>query len=379
MPQKKKQHFVPQMYLRNFSVNNDRKNIALYHVPSGRFVKTTGIDTQAYEKYFYGVPELEDALCEIEGAAGPILKQIIATESLPDRKTEDRTKLAFFAFIQAFRTRVAADEADESMESVVKTIASQIPSLAPTVNKVSVKLKNAPAFSMGLFTSNFQLTSDLRYKLLCNRTKRTFITSDHPAVFYNQFLEQKGAVGGFTGLASKGLQLFLPISPKLALIFFDGDTYKVGTMKLTNLKADVIHPSDVDALNVLQAASADSHLYFNQEVTKNDAVRIAAAAAKHRRTTAMTVQENVGIASPDGVELVDWHQKNSIRMSLSLKCISLTPHANAYSLGGKAIHVRNQPICQLNEEFQELARAGKYKFSEFHDFLEDKKANKVRS
>jgi hypothetical protein len=89
---------------------------------------------------------------------------------------------------------------------------------------------------------------DLRWKLLQNKTDLPFITSDHPAVRYNQFLEPRIRSGSNTGLVARGLQMFLPLSPKHVLVLFDSETYKVGGMKLRVMNVDVTHDEDVDEL-----------------------------------------------------------------------------------------------------------------------------------
>ena len=67
----KSQHFVPQFYLRNFSVKETDRKVALYHIPSGRFVPGAPIKSQAYEGNFYKELVIEAALGDLEGTAAP--------------------------------------------------------------------------------------------------------------------------------------------------------------------------------------------------------------------------------------------------------------------------------------------------------------------
>ncbi|WP_461622080.1 DUF4238 domain-containing protein, partial [Bradyrhizobium sp. 23AC] len=76
-----------------------------------------------------------------------------------------------------------------------------------------------------------------------------FITSDHPVVFYNQYAEHR-TIRSNTGLASKGLQIFYPISPYHIIILYDEAIYKIGAKKSTSV--DVTSVSDVQQLNDLQ-------------------------------------------------------------------------------------------------------------------------------
>ena len=67
MAENKRQHFVPQNYLKEFS--HDGVNIGVFHVESEKCVeKPAPINSQAQESYFYGKDlTLEKQLSELEG------------------------------------------------------------------------------------------------------------------------------------------------------------------------------------------------------------------------------------------------------------------------------------------------------------------------
>ena len=88
------------------------------------------------------------------------------------------------------------------------------------------------------------------------------MVSDHPVAAWNQFVENDTYLSqrhGWTGLAAKGLQLFLPISPKVTLAVYDAATYEYGSPKNLLCRANV---HDVALLNKLQAITAVDALYF---------------------------------------------------------------------------------------------------------------------
>ena len=68
MSEKKNQHYVPKMHLRNFSVNNNRKIIGLFNFASNKFVGDKApIESQSSENWYYGKDlKLENALEKIE-------------------------------------------------------------------------------------------------------------------------------------------------------------------------------------------------------------------------------------------------------------------------------------------------------------------------
>ncbi len=136
-------------------------------------------------------------------------------------------------------------------------------------------------------------------KLLENKTRRLFITSDNPSVQYNQFLEKRRPRGSNTGQASKGLQIFLTLGPRHMLMLYDGDVYQVGGSKHSEVHIEVGLETDVEALNVLQAANADEVLYFSAN-TDLVHVREAVESAKvHRHTEQVSLKEHCGIG-PSG-------------------------------------------------------------------------------
>jgi hypothetical protein len=57
--EKKKNHYVPQFYLRNFSL--DKKSIGMYHLPSRKHIQTASIANVVCRDYLYGkTKEIED-------------------------------------------------------------------------------------------------------------------------------------------------------------------------------------------------------------------------------------------------------------------------------------------------------------------------------
>jgi hypothetical protein len=294
----KKQHYVPQFLLRNFAVAG--KNIAVYRIPDGRFIPQTSITGQAHENHFYGCQEVEQGLAELESQASSVIANVIRNHEAPSYLSEGYRILQVFTILQACRTRYAADERNEHIDKVFKTFLRHDPKLQANhadmleeLDRVHIHLTNAPAASVGMAAINMHITSDLRCKVLYNRTRIPFVISDHPSILYNQFMEERKPTGGITGLSSKGLQVFLPISPAHTVIFFDAWAYKVGGKRLKATRADVTGESDVSALNLLQAASANQHIYSNGAFNATDMQRLMKKAQPFRANEKIQVREYV--------------------------------------------------------------------------------------
>lgn len=64
----------------------------------------------------------------------------------------------------------------------------------------------------------------LGLQLLVNRTRTPYTTSDQPVVRWNDLPPRPGG-GGRLGLASPGIQLRMPISPRFCLVAYNLEVY----------------------------------------------------------------------------------------------------------------------------------------------------------
>ena len=244
MPDKKKQHFVPRFYLKNFSLNSAGKALSIFNLSNSKSISNGNLKDQAYKNYFYGRDLIiENALSESEGIAANILRSIINQNSI-SVSSQDRYYLLEFTIVLSERTACTADQLDEFADKFIKAIISKDPNAPIGINEVSFSLKQPTQIALYRAAISLPVVFDLSCKLLVNRTQIPFITSDHPVVLYNQLNESN------IGLACKGLEIFFPISPHHLIIFFDRDVYKVGHK--SNISIDIDKNTDVEALNLLR-------------------------------------------------------------------------------------------------------------------------------
>lgn len=65
MPENRRQHYVPQNYLREFSA--DGESIGVFLLDTNKYISTAPIKSQAQESFFYGKDlVLEKQLSELE-------------------------------------------------------------------------------------------------------------------------------------------------------------------------------------------------------------------------------------------------------------------------------------------------------------------------
>lgn len=259
MANNKKQHYVPQFYLRRFS--NDKKSINIWNISREHRIEHAKLKNQCYKNYFYGQENnLEEALSSVEAKAAQILREITGNDAALPLPLVDHFNLIVYVLLQYGRTLHSADTTNEAMDDLAKYVlqGSEAENNID-LSKIQIGLKNAPSFSLGIVASGYPYLLDLDYKLLVNKTRIEFVTSDNPVVLYNQLLSYRKFVSN-TGLCTKGLQVFLPVDPHHVLLFYDRDVYTVGNKK--TMIVEVRRSRDVVHLNGLQVCAALNNVYF---------------------------------------------------------------------------------------------------------------------
>ena len=275
MPQNKNQHFVPKVYLRQFS-NADVPSINLYTINSDKLVQNASIKHQCSRNYFYGTESVfENFIQHFEGQYGTIMSSLadgIVTEGQLDT-------LLRFLVLQLLRTphmlqqRFATFEAFKNTEIGGKTIAEM-------EDKEFLNFTASREMQQQIYMAAKEndVLSDLTIRLLYNKTKYPFITSDNPAFYLNRLYSQRFR-DETSGLIQSGLIAGLPLNSSLFLLAYDADVYKpVGRDHVYS----VSDPADVIRLNEIQIQTATNTLFF-EDWNDRDHVREVAMSFKHTR------------------------------------------------------------------------------------------------
>ena len=94
MALKKKQHFVPQFYMRNFSP--DGKSFSLYIINEARVISRSSFANQCCEEYYYGDDlEWENTLARMERQWSISIKKAIQNENLNNDEIDDLNNKLF--------------------------------------------------------------------------------------------------------------------------------------------------------------------------------------------------------------------------------------------------------------------------------------------
>jgi hypothetical protein len=371
MPEKKNQHFVPRFYLKKFSLQSQEERIGVFNISSLKFIKSANLYEQASKNYFYGRDlKIENTLQPLEAESAKIINSIVDQQTLPSVDSRDHQMLLMFIIALLGRTIYAAEMIDEAIGKYKETVSSiNYNALPESERNIDLTLTDAVQESLRIVLSNFPIVRDLCWKLIINETEQPFITSDHPVVLYNQFLEPRKTYGSNVGLASKGLEIFLPLSPKFTLVLFDKDVYRVGTRNKTSIKADSL--ADITALNLLQYINANKNIYFNENFLEKQVQELLITANSYRRQTKANWDKYPSKVETEKKKNLLHLYGSDVKCSLKLSFISLVKKAKSYALGQKVTHVRDEQLCRLHEKFFKLVDQGLYNAGDFYEFVSD--------
>lgn len=267
---KRRQHYVPKFYLRNFSENN--KSVGIYLFNSNKIIEHGSINDNLWEEYFYGDDaKVEDKLAEYESKWNNIISYVIKAEILPVIE-RDLTLLRYFILISSARTLKCGNQINNDYTMLIKNILEiENPELFGRLMSsgefgLSVKFKYPALPFINIAQKFLPLVIDLKMDLLINRSTINYVTSDNPVVFYNQLFQEKNLSRGY-GWGEYGIQFIIPVSPRIAICMYDSEVYEI---KEKTLKSD----STINKLNELFLDNSDKLLVFmasgdNKEKNEN--------------------------------------------------------------------------------------------------------------
>jgi len=351
MAKQKKQHYVSRFYLKNFSNNSDKKTIGIFNIQSEKFIRSGSIKNEAYSDNIYGKDGvIETALGGIEGVSAKVIFDIIQKKGLPKHKSDKHDILLVFVLLLSARTKFIAESMDELLDKQMRVMFANHPYARKHLDEVKFKYEYPALLALRIASETRFFAADLRFKLLVNETKLPFITSDNPVVKYNQFLANRSFHGSNVGLASKGLQIILPLSPNVCVIFYDSDVYKIGRPMRRIIRVKKI--IDINEINKIQLVNANENIYFDDAITEKFVMELAKKGKKFRRKKKANISVYDAYDSQKGRKGKVMHMfQEDVHTNLQLSFISITQKARRYDLSKRVVYVRKP---KLMNEYERL-------------------------
>lgn len=248
MSKVKKQHYVPQFYLKRFTHNGE---LLFVYDKFAKTARQSNVRDVAEERYFYDSQLTEKGLGVIERdfsiAISRTLKntepqsalhKILNILSLKRGRVISRRQkrfLSFFITIQMFRTREYRNTLVETLEKGGQAIINMLakmkfpevpPNLYPQVKydkKKASLLHTQTLFDPKFLTLITQILNHHIWMVGINETAQPLFTSDHPVV---KRAHIKHPFLSFNGVGSEGIEIAFPLSSKHILLMFERTYFK---------------------------------------------------------------------------------------------------------------------------------------------------------
>jgi Protein of unknown function (DUF4238) len=365
----KRHHYIPKFYLKRFASDERKKMINVFHVPTSRYFQGVSLRDQCYKNFYYDIDKtdsLDPVISMIEDQAAPVLSKIDSDLCVPSRESEQFSSLLYFVLLMRSRTNRAQHSMDEMTDSLGKMVLSRVPSVANDLDKFRISLKHGILLSIAFSISNVILFADLDCRILVNNSTIEFLTSDHPVVFYNRLMEKRRAFGSHCGIASRGLQVFFPISPKTCLLMFDSDTYIVN--EINGASISISSEYDVWGLNRLQFISAHEKVFVRNGFHDVNLAKYANYSKRFRKGRLTRFAEIESTDNPNTtLSMVSDVNPNC---SFEPSFIRVKKTAMEMPLSPKVAQLRNEALCRKKNQFDEMVAQGTLRADQLKEFLD---------
>lgn len=283
---KKKQHYVPQCYLKSWAIEGTHQ-IHVYDKVK-KESRQNNIEDVASENYFYDIdfrkalskkelnllPVSEENLDElskqqvienffanhVEGELSRLLTGLIenASNMMPKKfnkhfisryKKRKMSRHLSFQHIRTKAVRTSIDDVADCLQQMLEEMnasADDISSIKPTID--STKLIHGQIISnqQGIVEATKRFNSFI-WVLAINDTSKDFITSDNPI---SRRPHVSNPYMSMSGLMSDGVEVFYPVSPKIMLIMFERKYHKQ-IAKMDRHYFVIQDEHDIDSYNIL--------------------------------------------------------------------------------------------------------------------------------
>lgn len=273
MTQYKKQHTVPRLLQRFFSI--DSKTIGCYYIKSGKSYQSPISRTAQKANYYKANEEdktsVELAYGDIEDSAKPVLDRIQNRDF--NLNKEEIDLLFFFTVTQLMRVPKAANAMGAVLDFCIKKGIKEV------CEEVDSGLRNKTNLPMQAAISIPRVVEDLNGKgflYVLNDTKTKFLLSDNPACLFSPVAEiaAEKQIEDLMLVQEpfSGYMLFLPLGPSVGFLCFDDDYYKFEQSICLNAT-----DADVKMLNTLEVVNASDIIMYQEGTFAPDDIKDALA------------------------------------------------------------------------------------------------------
>ncbi len=273
----KLQHYVPKVYLKNFSIENKGKFYLKCFDKQTEEVFPVNIEKIAYDKEFYDSLDenqiTEKFLKDIETEFGKAISDLIVKKNLDNLDRDKLESIAKFVSIQMLRTKETRLIFKQASEQFLEKFKEKLSNKLRKEVEDSMKKENLRKTHRKLILEDYETFEDIikkmKWILIENKSKFPFWTSDNPVVKYNSF---NHFPYGNLGLTKLGIEIHFPLNPKLCLIICDPVSFSLEpNRKITNDYRHVIRERDLQVRDSTRFVfSRDENFNFAKTMLKKN-------------------------------------------------------------------------------------------------------------
>ncbi len=286
----KRQHTVPQFYLKSFAVQTKSGHFKIfcYFKQQKNKIKRLEVKDVAVKKFFYDdnkLPQpIESYLSFSETDLSRTYHKIIKEKSIKNLNEKERKHLVHLMYIQYVRTEYTRTKAKQILKDAIGKEKSnylkdhtiekwndfkefgttkhpiRLHKLLIVVDdyyveywrdKVKKSMLNIIKIILKLKTKILNTFFGLDQLLLeIKQNNLEFYTNDHPILFYSKQVLKDDDGNAFLNIHDSQTQIYYPLSPKLCLNFYNSKIFSDYRQKYPNMKKE-LYKSDVSEVNLI--------------------------------------------------------------------------------------------------------------------------------
>lgn len=278
MNKPKKQHYVPQFLLRNFAVGKKQKaRLWVLDKRTGSVHEVSVRDAGEQNKFYEyadesGVVNAEPALEKLDSKAAAVISDILRTSRFPETHESSFAWLRYYVAAQMLRIPAVRADMDKLKETIVQWSGEEVAYEDEPSPIAAYIAENTKLSAIALLREGTpEMAEILREKIwiICEATSKTsFILGDNP-VCKDNLIRRPGR--GNLGLKNEGIQLYLPISPRLLIHVICSKFGRMAlhtpgmptdyTKAIRNEGAMLHEPENVEYANSLQVIQAERYIF----------------------------------------------------------------------------------------------------------------------
>jgi len=230
------QHYVPKVYLKNFSDFNGKEHYIWVFDKKTQKIFQTNIKDIAFEEEFYNKwdedQKVEQKMREIETEFGKAVEKLIQVKDLNKITPMEKRHISKFIASQMIRTKESRVELEELPKALLERFGDNISDKLKMELESSLEKDSLRKLHGEMILENFSyyenILNQMKWILISNKSKSPFWSSDNPVVMFNSI---DHSPYGNLGLTSLGIEVCFPINPKLWLIICDPVSFQLEPSK----------------------------------------------------------------------------------------------------------------------------------------------------